>query len=39
VIIVRCIDGKVRHQPEGFATKREAREWAEYGHCCVRSRK
>jgi hypothetical protein len=30
---VRCLDGEIRHA-EAFATKAEARMFAEWGHCC-----
>jgi hypothetical protein len=33
VVTVKCQDGAVRHAP--FATMGEAREWAEWGHCCT----
>jgi hypothetical protein len=33
VVTVKCEDGIVRHAP--FATMGEAREWAEWGHCCT----
>jgi hypothetical protein len=33
--IVRCQDGEIRHQPEGFATLEEPRHWAWWGHVCA----
>ena len=33
-IIVRCMDGNVRHE-EPFTTMREAQHWAWWGHLCA----
>lgn len=30
---VQCADGEVRHRP--FASRAEAWQWAEWGHCCT----
>lgn len=35
VFIVRCQDGRVRHEGS-FENRLEAATWAEYGHCCTR---
>lgn len=33
MITVTCPDGSVRHEP--FATRADAEQWAEWGHCCA----
>lgn len=35
---VICEDGATRH-PAPFSTRREARQWAVWGHCCTRHHK
>ncbi len=31
---VRCVDGRMRH-PEPFSSRREANQWAAWGHLCA----